>query len=257
MEEVQHAGQTYLRQAIGQAGHDLADVFTLPTIEPRCWRPDDLLRSADRGPQRAEGPALLGRGLEPGCQGADQCRAGDALAAPPAQPGAKCKLGTIAPLLEKARAYAVGINLDRELTADVVATVGEAEDVKPVTETFQALLTLGRNAVPSLKEHAADAGQLREANDWAIGTARRRCSTTRASRQRGRRYGCKPVHPSTLPMRPVSSARSSSSAQTASTRAQSVNNLKQIGLAFHNFADEQEPFPAARALRRQERQGAV
>ena len=82
------------------------------------------------------------------------------------------KLDTIAPLLEKVRVYAVGINLDRELTADVVATVGEANDVKPVTETLQALLTLGRNAVPSLRERAADAGRLREANDWAHWHAR-------------------------------------------------------------------------------------
>ena len=80
------------------------------------------------------------------------------------------KLDTIAPLLEKGRAYALGINLDQELSADFVATVGEADDVKPVTETVQALLTLGRNAVPSLREHAADAGSFREASDWAVGT---------------------------------------------------------------------------------------
>ena len=44
-------------------------------------------------------------------------------------------------------------------------------------------------------------------------------------------------------MRPKSSCSFASTAQTASTRTQSINNLKQIGLAFHNFAASNNHLP--------------
>ena len=75
--------------------------------------------------------------MEPACQRADQRRSGHPLARRRVDQG-DVELGTIAPLLEKLRAYAISINADRELAADVVAMVGEPENVKPVTETMQA-----------------------------------------------------------------------------------------------------------------------
>ena len=169
------------------------------------------------------------------------------------------KQGTIAPLLEKVRAYAASINVDRELTADLLATVGQPEDVKPVMETIQALLTLGRNSVPSLREqnaHAAGVDLFRESNDWAIGTLAALLDKARleATGQTVRLQTSSPIDEAKAAAVVLSYA---TTARTTSARAQSANNLKQIGLAFYNYARGQQPFSAARAVWRKERQGAV
>jgi len=240
MENVAHAGQTYLRPTAGQAGHHPMSLYT-PDDRTAVLAADDLLRQMieDRKEPKARHPwdeawnqvtkghintvletRWLRRRINQG----------------------EIKLGTIAPLLEKVRAYAVGVNLDRELTADVVATVGEADDIKPVTETLQALLTLGRNTVPSLREHAAGAGQFREADDWALGTLATLIDKARieAKEQTVRLRSSSPIDVANA-ARIVSSF--ASAAQASSTRAQSVNNLKQIGLAFYNFQSSKNHFP--------------
>ena len=85
-----------------------------------------------------------------------------------------------------------------------------ADDVKPVTETVQALLTLGRNAAALAQRTCTrpDPEPLREASDWAVRHARHTAREGAHRGHRARRYGCEPVHPSTWPVRPGSSARS-------------------------------------------------
>jgi hypothetical protein len=152
------------------------------------------------------------------------------------------KLETIGPLLEKVRAYAVGLDADRELTVNAVAMTGSADDVKPVVETAQALLTLGRNAVPSLRENARDSRRFQESNEWALGLF-----ATILEKARVETTGPAVHVRSSTPLDMAQAGRIAASffqeAQGASARASSANNLKQIALAVHNFASTQNHLP--------------
>ena len=63
----------------------------------------------------------------------------------------------LSPLLEKARSYALGIDAsDRQITVDLQARAGSEEDAKPVAETLQAFVTLGKNAAKAYGTIPAD-----------------------------------------------------------------------------------------------------
>lgn len=153
------------------------------------------------------------------------------------------KLDTVAPLLEKVRTYAVGVDLDKGIAVDIVAQTGSPDDVKPVTDTAQALLTLGRNSISwAMEQHQNDRSPFREANDLLFRTASTLLDKARLE-----------AADSTIHLRssaPVDMARASrvltSFAQVAKVQAshtQAVNHLKQIGLAFHNYLDVHQHFP--------------
>ncbi len=71
----------------------------------------------------------------------------------PGQPSAGMSgIETFSPLLEKAKSYAISIGAsDRILSLDLVARAGSEPDAKPVVETLQALLTLGKNAANGMR----------------------------------------------------------------------------------------------------------
>jgi prepilin-type processing-associated H-X9-DG protein len=152
------------------------------------------------------------------------------------------RLDAFAPLVEKTKANALKINVDRELTTEVLATVGEATDVKPVTETTQALLTVSRNTVASLREHAAVAGPFREANEWALTTFATLIDKARLDAN-GRMVRLQTSSPVDVAHLAQITLALLGTAQGEATQAQSVNHLKQIGLAFHTFADSRNHLP--------------
>ncbi len=239
-EVVQVAGQTLLRPARDQAGPSSMSLYS-PDDRTVVLAAEDLLRTLieDRKEPKAAHPwdavwnqvdkgqinfALdtrwLRRRLNQG----------------------EIKLDTLAPLLEKARAYALGISLDRELKVDAAATVNDAEDLRPVADTLQALLTMGRNAVPSLKEQAGHAGQFSEAGDWALGTLAALLSKTRIE-PTGKTVRVQASAPVDLATAARLVGLAGVAAQSTASHVQSQNNLKQIGLAFHNYADINKHFP--------------
>jgi hypothetical protein len=242
LQQVQHAGQTYYR----------SNFMSIYIADDRTavWARDDLLRlmiedlkapSARHVWDEAWGQVAKGQL----CAALDtrwlRRRLSQGFADGPQNPQVM-KLETIAPLLEKVRAYAVGIDVDRELKVDAVAMTGPADDVKPVVETAQALLTLGRNAVPSLRENARDTGRFQESNEWALGLfatilEKARLETTGPA-----------VHlRSSAPLDMAQAGRIATSffneARGESARFSSANNLKQIALAVHNFASTQNHLP--------------
>ncbi|HZW31137.1 MAG TPA: DUF1559 domain-containing protein, partial [Isosphaeraceae bacterium] len=162
--------------------------------------------------------------------------------APGHRPDAMVKLETFSPLYENARSYAMGIDTsDRGLTIDLMATAGSEQDARSVAETMQALLTLGKNAVRGLRR---DSGQKpSEGLDWVLQAAdslleKARVVTSenfvhlRAESSVDLAEGIRLVVPA------VTTARA------AARRTMSVNNLKQIALAFHNYHDANGCFPS-------------
>jgi prepilin-type processing-associated H-X9-DG protein len=154
------------------------------------------------------------------------------------------KLETFAPLYEKAQSYAVSLSAtDQSVAIDLVAAVGSSENAKPVAETLQAVVTLGKNALEGLRRDA-DRQPRAEAAEWAIQTAgsaldKARVETTEGFVRLHAESSVDLAEGIRLMVPAVTSARA------AARRAMSVNNLKQIGLAFHNFASTNNRFPAA------------
>ena len=134
---------------------------------------------ADRGPKSPGTASSLGRSLEKGRQGSGDGGTRNALAAAAARPGtarpdrrhrtgtaADLTLETISPLLDKAQSYALGIDASRGLTVDLVAAAGTEDNAKPVADTLQALLTLGKNAVQGMRRDLPRPMPLGEAVEW-------------------------------------------------------------------------------------------
>ena len=156
---------------------------------------------------------------------------------------ADLKLETISPLLDKARTYAISIDATRGLTVDLVAVAASEEDAKPVANTLQALMTLGKNAVQGMRQDLRDQNAANgEAMDWIIEAADSLLNGARLDTSEGYVHlqakssadlagGVKLLVPAVT------------AANTASRRKLSVINLKQIALAFHNYHSANKQFP--------------
>jgi hypothetical protein len=160
------------------------------------------------------------------------------------QSPAATKLESISPLLEKTQAYALGAELDTELKVDLATTTGAVEDVKTVSETMQAILTLGKNSVSSMRENARGqgVGPVGEAAVWGMGVfatilGQAQLQTNGRTVQVRSRVA--------LDMSEAGQILASfvQGAKRASGQSVSINNLKQIGLAIHNFASANNHLP--------------
>ncbi len=151
---------------------------------------------------------------------------------------------TFSPLYEKAQSYAASLNAsDRSLAIDLVAEAGSRENSAAVTETLQAVLTLAKNALQGMRTDRPG-GAMNEAHDWLIRAADSLFSQTKVEATEGfvRLHGESSVDLA-AGIRLLTPAVSA--ARAAARRAQSTNNLKQIGLAFHNYNQVAKQFPAA------------
>jgi prepilin-type processing-associated H-X9-DG protein len=150
---------------------------------------------------------------------------------------------SIAPLLEKTRAFALSIDVDNQPLSDLVATVSAAEDLKDVKDTMQALLTLGKNAISSHRRDRRDEPRADgNASDWALGLFASALDNS-AIESAGQTVHLR----STAPVDMAEASRILlsflSGARADAQRMQSVNHLKQIGLAFHNYHASKNGFP--------------
>ena len=157
-------------------------------------------------------------------------------------PAGEATLETIAPLLQRTRVAGLGFDLNQKLTLDLHATVGSEEDLKSVSETTQALLTLGKNALTGLRRQAGSGPKgMSEAQEWVIGLLADLIGEAQLETA-GKTVR---VH-SAIPFDAAEAAQAldafTQQAGVARKRAQSVNNLKQIGLAFHNYVSQKNEF---------------
>ncbi|WP_165227226.1 M56 family metallopeptidase [Aquisphaera insulae] len=155
-----------------------------------------------------------------------------------ANTSARINLDVIAPLLERTRACAAGISVDREVVVDIVAEAHSTDDVRTIVETARAVLTLARNAMPSLREKAEKpelvflAGSLAALVDAATVEADGRFVHLRSRA---------PLDAAKLAE--VAAALNRQRA-TFLDQTAAANHLKQISIALHNYHSRFDHFPS-------------
>jgi beta-lactamase regulating signal transducer with metallopeptidase domain len=158
-------------------------------------------------------------------------------------------LSAFSPLWEKTRAYAVGVRADDKLKVEALATCGSADDARAVGETSRAALTLVRNVIKSSLDRAAAAPKgetaegliLRNLVSPVLASARVEVRDD-GDRSSVRFSSATDVKPAEVikALQPAAQA-----SREAARRAQSVNNMKMLGLALHNYHQVHDHFPPA------------
>ncbi|MDR3637333.1 MAG: M56 family metallopeptidase [Isosphaeraceae bacterium] len=162
-----------------------------------------------------------------------------------APPGQMTALTAAAgPLVEKASAYGLGIDLEKGLSLDLVAVASSDEAAKEVADTLKALAVLGTNALDTLRRQTpANEGKgrvmltmldvieplLKNAKTEVDGSVVELRSATDQN-----------VAGLIAPLAPAIVA-----ARAAGRNAQSMNNTRQIALAMHNYYSANNHFPPA------------
>lgn len=153
-------------------------------------------------------------------------------------------LAAFAPLFQKATGYAAALRFDPGLSVEAVATSPSPADAAAVRETVGALLTLGKNSLAGLR---ADVGR----HDPSVALFDLLGSLLEAARPENEpRDGDRVVRYRARTERNAAAVvgqllPAMVAARSAAQRAQSTNNLKQIALAMHNYADTYGHFPPA------------
>ena len=156
------------------------------------------------------------------------------------------KLDTIAPLLEKAQAYVISVHASPGIGLDVRAVTRGSDAAKPVAETLQAVVTLARNSIEGLMQNSAGKPH-GDAMKNTLGAAGELLAQAKIETSGN------VVHlqaKSTMELSEVvkSLAPAVTTARESASRMSSMNNLKQIGLAFHNYAAVYKHFPSPALL---------
>ncbi|WP_152050006.1 M56 family metallopeptidase [Tautonia marina] len=151
-------------------------------------------------------------------------------------------LALIGPMLDRASAYAISLDLFDGVSITGLALCGDEEGATQVSETATAFKTLGRNALNTLQERVTEPDAGSESSFAVLNeietllnavTISADGSTVRLQAETDQDLSAI----MRLAMEPINVAR------IASRRTQSTNNLKMIALALHNYHDVYGHFP--------------
>lgn len=164
--------------------------------------------------------------------------------------GPTAMIGMLRPLWEQSEAIVGGAHLDEHLTAQVSFIAGNAEDATAIKTTLEAAMQLARNMMVGFKANLQKSGKgspppgmikpaqlVAELTDQTLKNAKVSLD------------GNSVVVTSAVKVDVTQHIRqfvpAILTARSQARQAQSMNNLKQIGLAMHNYAAKHDHFPPA------------
>jgi beta-lactamase regulating signal transducer with metallopeptidase domain len=156
-------------------------------------------------------------------------------------------LGMFSPLWLKAHSHALSLNSANGITLDYVAMGNSDDGAEQAAKTIDALLTLGNNGLPGFQAQMENRGGPK-GMPALLAIAGEVLHAAKVERS-GRTVHLKSSTDADLAaivkniLVPANQA-----ARAAARRAQSANNLKQLMLAMHNYADANGHFPPAVVL---------
>ena len=148
------------------------------------------------------------------------------------------------PLIADADAVAVGltVNADGTVTLTALAQSRDDDAAARVLATTRAAVTLGRNAVDAL---AAPAGGPTPMGQSMVTTAASNLLDSVTLTADGARTKLTATTDQSAPLLLAATLPAVLEARAAARRAQGMNNLKQLGLAMHNYHATHRRFPPA------------
>jgi hypothetical protein len=153
-------------------------------------------------------------------------------------------LEPLSPLFEKVQAYVMGVDFSQGMQVTVVAETGTESNAKSVVETAQAVLTLTRNSARSMNhDRRSDSA---EANLGAERLQRWALEMLEKARLQPEGHVVRLTASADLKVADLVKFLTPGviAARASAQRAVSMNNLKQIGLAFHNYHAQYDRFPS-------------
>tara|TARA_R110002111_G_scaffold153375_1_gene220209 strand:- start:177154 stop:179835 length:2682 start_codon:yes stop_codon:yes gene_type:complete len=153
-------------------------------------------------------------------------------------------LGMISPIWENTDVVSFGLTINQNLSLN--ATLSQTQNGGSVKATLDAVLTLARNMLSQMKQNQTGANvQERLALMSLVGVAEQAMDSTRVT-QKGEDVTLAAALPDDSDAQMVALlAPAIMQAREATRRAESMNNLKQIILALHNYYDVHKHFPPA------------
>lgn len=155
-------------------------------------------------------------------------------------------LAPATPLIEQTAGFRAGLQLGEKTSINLIVECSAAEDKKDVADTLAAMITLGRNSVKQVKKALPDRGpamervimaRVLEMADQALHSAK----VEDLSEKSVRLSATASVSPEMLAV----ASEGLFAMRRAAQRAVGQNNLKQIAIAMHNYADTYKHFPPA------------
>jgi hypothetical protein len=245
-EEAEYAGQKYVGTSGAPNGPALARidertiVLSRRTVELKRY----LAARLDPGRHHTFDDAWSAMGKNPAALAVDSVFLVQLFDPDEAGPQA-AKFDAFSPLWLGAHAHALGLDVTKGLTLELASACNADDDrsAGKVQKTLEALATLAGNALPGMRKGAdgrpGGPAALLDVAEALLGSAR----IERDGKMVHVRAAAPGVDVAALVKGVVLPAQAS--ARSASRRAQSVNHMKMLGLAMHNYHSKFGHFPPA------------